>query len=209
MAGLTIAAAICVCIGGCLGVFSLHPLFDDEHTVFEPQLVGTWVDNSSSWEFAKATEKSYTLNLTFEDTGKKASGQFDVVLVKLDGKLYMDMTPSDSVDLLEIMSSDPNTRPYANNLFLMMPVHAFAAIDVNSTNLNIKLTDPDKFQKIITEDPNAIEIEVIEKTFPVITAKTPKLQEFVKKYANDPRLFCNEGNLTRNTGSVDPNMTPQ
>ena len=98
---------LAVLMGGCVPVLSLQPLFTKETLVFEEQLLGTWTDDGNepdiSWQFARLgptaaeklpdgleglSAKVYRLNLRDEENRK---GTFLAALVKLDGKLFLDV----------------------------------------------------------------------------------------------------------------------
>ena len=100
---------LAVLMGGCVPVLSLQPLFTRQTLVFEEQLLGTWTDDGNepdiSWQFARLessaaealpdeleglSAKVYRLNLRDEENRK---GTFLAALVKLEGKLFLDVFP--------------------------------------------------------------------------------------------------------------------
>src|SRR5215813_2285477 len=92
---LALAAALAL-LSGCITP-SVNPLYTDNDLVFEPVLVGVWVDEGSTkatdenWAFEKGTGKSYKLTIT-EDHGEK--GEFETHLIKLKDHFFLDLKPS-------------------------------------------------------------------------------------------------------------------
>jgi hypothetical protein len=190
-------------LGGCVPVMSLHPLYTEKDTVFEEKLLGTWVsdDNETTWEFTcpSKPEKKYELVFS-DDEGKK--GMFDVHLTKLQDRFFLDVYPGKS----PCDEKDPNKVDWLYNTLFLVPVHTFIKIDFVGPQLKMKITDDDEMKKLLVEDPNAVEHTLIEDK-PVLTASTEKLQAFVLKYADDSRLFGNEGVLIRKKTAIpdEPN----
>ena len=199
-------------LGGCVPVMSLHPLYTEKDVIFEEKLLGTWVDDPNGpeaiWEFRRPeeAEKEYKLIVTDEE-GKK--GSFAVHLVKLTGRLFLDVYPANfpggDIDLQE---EDPNTLPY--NSFFFVPTHTFIKIDSIGPELKMRLTDDEEMETLLKEDPNAVKHEIVEGK-PVLTASTKELQAFVLKYADDERLFSEETVLSRKKikEPTDPNRIEQ
>ena len=103
-------------LAGC--VPSIHGLYTDKDTVYDPALVGIWSEPNSTetWEFTQAGEKAYRLTIT-EDKGK--TGRFQVHLVKLQGKMFLDLFPEDP-------NLPGNTDYYK---FHLLPVHSFLRLE--------------------------------------------------------------------------------
>jgi len=195
-------------LGSCVPVMSLHPLFTEENMVFEEKLLGTWVDDPNSpegtWEFKrvadsaqkdwelpppKKPEKAYKLLLLNNKEGTK--GSFFAHLVKLEGRLFLDVFPSQ----LPCAQLDPKQDWVFNTVFLI-PGHSFAVIDAIEPQLKIRWTNEDEMEKFLKEQPNALKHELVEDRI-VLTASTDELQKFVLKYADDKRIFPAEAVLTR------------
>ncbi len=197
-------------LGSCVPVMSLHSLFTEENIVFDEKLLGTWVDDPNSpkgtWEFKrvadsaqkdwelpppKKPEKAYKLLLSNEEGAK---GSFFAHLVKLEGRLFLDVFPSQ----LPCAQLDPKQDWVFNTVFLI-PGHSFAVIDSIEPQLKIRWTNEDEMEKFLKEQPNALKHELVEDKI-VLTASTDELQKFVLKYADDKRIFPAEAVLTRKKG---------
>ncbi len=189
---------------GCVPVVSLHPLYYKESdVVFKKQLLGTWIDDSNNcWQFTCPNEQQKLYTLLFRTkTGVK--GLFDIYLVQLEGKLFLDIKPSRNT-----LEKDMGTMEYPANMWLISLGHTFGVIDQLEPQLKMRFTDNDAFKKFINKDPNAVKYEITDDRI-VLTASPKELQQFVVKYAEDKRIFDDEKTLSRKIASEpnDPNST--
>ena len=70
---------------------SLHPLYEEDDLIFEEKLLGTWVDKMGSPFVFEKAEETNTYVLTISDANMQ--GKFVAYLVKIDGMLFLDITP--------------------------------------------------------------------------------------------------------------------
>lgn len=182
-------------LGGCVPVFSLHPLYTEKEVVFKQELVGVWADPNDSegaWDFKRDTESENAYKLIVgADEGPM--GLFDAHLVKLKDQLYLDIFPAEegfeeTMESLEETAKDPNNKVWAFNLFFTVPVHTFIKVDLAESTLSLSLTDDVLMEKILEQDPKAIKHILVDSDRYVMTATTKELQAFVIKYA-DSKLF--------------------
>ena len=197
-------------LGGCVPVMSLHPLYTEEDVVFEEKLLGTWVDDPKSpkntWEFSRAGAKEKAYKLVYSDNeGKK--GSFDVHLVKLENRLFLDVFPNQ----FPSEQQDWEKMKWAYNFFFFVPAHTFIKIDSIEPQLKMRRTVNDEMKELFKEEPNAVKHELVEDEI-ILTASTKELQAFVLKYAYDIRVFPAKIVLTRKkdkgtqeSGTQDPN----
>lgn len=187
-------------LGGCVPVMSLHPLYTEKEAVFEEKMLGTWVDEDEevSFEFSRSEEleKKYQLIFTGEEGGK---GLFEAQLVKLEGKLFLDVYPAE----LPCNIEDANKADWAYNAFFLIPAHTFAKVDFTELKLKLTLTDDEKMKELLEADPNAVKFESVDDNV-VLTASPKELQKFVLKYADNEQLFSEEIELVRKKVK-DPN----
>lgn len=195
---------LAVLMGGCVPLVSLQPLFTGADLAFDEKLLGTWADEVT-WEFARleagdATEmlpdelqdqqaNVYRLNITDED-GRK--GSFVACLVEIGDKRFLDVFPDKFPD----GGQDAEQMKLLYNAFFFLRVHTFVKVDSVNDKLTLRLTDDDKFEKLIEAEPKAIAHEMVEER-PVLTASTSELRAFIVKYADDARLFPTELVLPR------------
>ena len=175
---------------GCVPVMSLHPLYTEKDVVFEEKLLGIWVDDpngpDTTWKFKRPDESKKAYELVFADEDNK-KGLFVAHLVKLEGKLFLDVYPGELPSEIQ----DPNRVKWPYSSFFLVPVHTFIKIDSIEPLLKMHLTDDDSMEKLLKEDPNAVKHELVEDGF-ILTASTKELQAFVLKYADDDRVFTDE-----------------
>lgn len=195
-------------LAGCVPVLSLNPLYDNQHLVFEEKIVGTFVDANDSnvtWGFARSNEpNTYQLTFSSIEDQNLLKGLFTVHLVKLNECLFLDVFPKEAP-----WGDDKETGkakwPY--NSFFCIPAHTFIKIEALEPRLKLRLTDNDSIKKLLKENPNAINHEMVDDK-PLLTASTPKLQAFVLKYKDDNRLFANELALVRKQAEPNAPHTP-
>jgi hypothetical protein len=198
---------LAVLLGSCVPVASLHPLFNEKDVVFDEKLLGTWVDDSNSpettWEFSRIAEPKNAYKLIYsyqkkEDAKEKAKGLFVVHLVKLKDKLFLDVCPAPSEQ------QDPNKIEWMFNTFFLIPGHTFIKVNSIEPQLKMQVTDDEKMKELLKADPNAIKHEFLDDR-PILTGSTEELQAFVLKYADDKRMFGDEGVLNRKK-TAEPNV---
>jgi hypothetical protein len=194
---------LAVLLGGCVPVMSLSPLYELENIIFEQKLLGVWMDDVNDpeviWDFNRPdpNKNEYRLVYANEENHK---GIFKVHLVKLKDKLFLDVLPNSYPSGKEDIE-DMNL-PY--NVFFFIPTHSFLKVNSIEPHLNIQITDDDELEKLLKEDPNAVEYMEVGQERLVLTDYTKELQAFVLKYADDKRLFTDEVKLIRTDKAYKP-----
>jgi len=199
---------LAVLLGGCVPVLSLQPLFTKQTVVFEEPLLGIWADDADepevTWQFARLESgaadalpdeleglagKVYRLKLRDKEARE---GSLLAVLVKLDGKLFLDVF----ADKFPSGEDDIEQMDLFYNAFLFVRAHTFIQVDMAGGKLALRLTNDDKLQTLIDAEPNAVStLEADDRI--ILTASTAALQAFVTKYAGDERVFADEVVLVR------------
>jgi len=175
---------LCVC--GC--VPSLHSLYiDSEDLVFDQELIGKWTSEKPEWQWtfvrADESEKKYLMTVVDE---KDSSGQFEVHLVQIDEMRFLDIYPKEIDD-------------WAVNDFYKLHVlgaHTFMSVDVSDKALVLGVMGSKDFKKPLKENPEMIDHEIVNDNV-VLTAESKELQEFVKKYVKDSRVFGGSVELSK------------
>jgi hypothetical protein len=174
---------------------SLHPLYTEKDITFDERLLGTWLDdsNETEWEFTRPekAESQYKLKI-YSLKEKHGAGLFDVYMVKLKNKTYLDVFASEFPCDVE----DANKIDWPFNAIFLVPAHTFLKIELDRSSLKLLRTDDEGMKKLLEDDPNAVKFEELKDSI-VLTSKTKQLQEFVIKYADDKRLFSEEISLKR------------
>lgn len=160
-------------LGGC--VPSLHPLYTYQDITHDDKLIGTWTGNDQTLKFTKLeTRKFYDLTSTLENK----QGKFSAHLVKLGQMLFLDLYPKGP-------KLENATGYYKSHL---LKAHTFIKIEQIEPTLKLQGIDAGKLKIKLQSDPNLIKHEIVRDSV-VLTASTKELQEFMKKYINDPSLI--------------------
>lgn len=159
-----------VLLTGCV-VTSVYPFYRAKDVVFDPVLLGTWVDadeNSSndSWTFQQVDDRTYRL-IVANGTDKT---EFDTRLFKLGGQMFLDWLPRE--------------RPDGG-----VPVHHLVRVDTISPELTVRLFKSDWLADHLEKNPRAIRHIAVPKPAGesgsdeiVLTAETKELQRFIRKH---------------------------
>jgi len=185
-------------LAGCVPVWSLHPLFDEQHLVFDEKLLGTFEANDVTWEFTRAEDLNAYQLVYSSVSGKEKKilqGLFAAHLVKLNDRFFLDVYPQEAPWGNE---EGQNQVKWPFNAFFMLPVHTFIKVEISESELKFRLTDDENLKKLLEADPNAVKYELVDNT-PVLTASTQQLQSFVLKFADSNQLFNPENVMTRKT----------
>ena len=184
---LIVVAILLTLSAGCIR--SLHPLYTDQDVIFNSDLVGCWSqdDSKDTWEFSKQNENEYQLVYTDKE-GK--SGTFVVHLLRIDGKMFLDLFPGDS--------------ELKHNAFYqrhILPVHTIAYVKQIRPTLQMIFPDPNWLKKLIAGNPEAIRHEKIHDEI-ILTASTKALQKFWLKHLDTKGAFGEPSNMKRKKTAV-------
>jgi len=173
-----LAFVVCGCVP------SVHPLYTEKDVVFDPGLVGSWQeeDGDEKWNFQKAGEKEYKLEYVDND-GRV--GKFEVHLVKIKGKMFLDFYPEEP-------------EPELNEFYKchLFPVHMFARVSQIQPTLKMAFLDPDWLTKRLERRPRPLRYEETEDGL-LLTAQPKKLQSFLLKHFDDEDAWGDESDLKR------------
>jgi len=162
---------------GCV-VTSIYPYYSDRDLVFDPALVGNWVeadktnDTAACVRIEPAGEKSY--RATVFDTNETNST--DVALFRLKQQLFIDSCPT-------------------NRSLDFVPVHQVSKVTQLGPVLETANLNYDWLAKLLEKNPKAIRHMVLrdnpgdEHPRIVLTADTKELQRFILKYLNNTNAW--------------------
>ena len=184
---------LCVALVGC-SVPSLNPLYTEKELVFDPALVGVWVDGGQTWAFEKAGDKSYKL---LHNDGKGRTGTFDAHLVTLNDYLFLD------ISVIDLGAKDESRDELLTRT--LIPGHLFLKVTESGPMLKLAWMDRRWLETELEGNPKSIAHirngNQTSRTAPapaiVLTAPTEELQAFVIKYADDKKAFVETTILTR------------
>ena len=175
---------MCAALGavGCF-VQSLHPLYTDTTMAFDPELVGTWVaqdDEEFVFTMIDTTRGVYTL--LCDESG--ATARFEAVLVELGSETFLDIYPDEP---------DNDNSFYLDHL---LRVHNILRVQRDADTLWVADFDAEWLETTIAKKKLSIAHVALDGAV-LLTATTPDLQAFVKKYAKTPEAFSEPVRLRR------------
>jgi len=174
-------------MSSCL-VSSLNPFYKSEDKVYDPLMLGEWVDEDSSrWTIEAFThskefmgpevhDSSYRLTY-YEDEGKVSI--LRGTLFRLNGVAYVDFTP------------DPDEEHCTADMTCWhhVPVHTLARVQYAADSIMLYWYGEEWLNELFEEKRIRIKHEKIQGSGydrHLLTADTRELQKFIRKFANDP-----------------------
>jgi hypothetical protein len=187
---------------------SLNTLATPETTIFEPSVVGDWVQQSKSDDalrirVAKGEGNLYDVVLNPEearegDAHKKADGPRNLklagALVKLGDHRFIDLA----------LSGDARKALGDQYALLTIPVHQILKISIEKDRLTVWDLDDAWIKELLEKDPKAIEHSMVEDDSPVITAPTAAFQRFIAAHAADEKAWTDAQTYTRAKAAAPP-----
>lgn len=174
---------------GCL-VSSLHPFFKPKDKIFDPAMVGRWIDgddciwviepNESSEFFMGEPKKDSTYHISYYEEEDKA-GLFIGTLFQIKGVSYVDFYP------------EPDEEHCSTDLTSMhhFPTHTLARVQFNRDSILIYWFGEEWLNDLFEQNRIRIKHETVnissDYSSHLLTADTEELQKFIRKYANDPK----------------------
>ena len=175
----TLIVGLALMLAAC--VPSLHPLYAEKDLVFEPALLGDWVEakpeSKSILTFSKVADKEY--KLVFGDRPGKVSA-YTAHLVKLRDKLFLDVKP------------DQASEPDCSGL----PWHMFFYISQIEPTLRMWDLNDKWLEKLLTKNPSLLKHEIVDGDL-VLTASTKQLQSFLLRHLNAKGAFTDPVDYAR------------
>jgi hypothetical protein len=187
----SIILLITIFFSGCV-VFSFYPLYTEKDLFPNDLLLGTLMDkDSTAWIFEhpligdkkdsnNVDDASYTLKIQEKDSDMPDDASFDVRIIKLENNYFLDFYLND-------YGNDSDFELYDLHI---IPVHTFAKVEFNDSNVSINWFDQDWLEKLIKQNKIRIHHEN-NGDFILLTAKPKELQKFVTKYVNSEEAFKN------------------
>jgi hypothetical protein len=207
LAGMALPSAACLT--------SLHPWFTGEELVFEPALVGTWVDAAdadTTWVFTRRDDTTYTLTDSRNESesdplDKAAAKPKKIVATPLTARL---MRMGDA-RYLDICAGDEWTDSSMLG-YLLVNSHGLARVRLDGDALRVAFLDEDRLETLLREKHIVLPHEIVDVSggadhSPAIihssgrrvllTAPTSELQQFLAKYASATDAFETEQVMRR------------
>jgi hypothetical protein len=171
---LLAVAGLALLMSGCT-VRSLQPLYAEKDLIFDPQMLGTWVEEGDKSDdlliFQKHEDNAYTVRA---GDMPKLRGH----LMRIEGEMFLDLTPAEADDAFNI------------------PGHLFVKIRLDGDTLRTALVDSDWAEHAADAGTLGLShIRVGSKV--VLTASSKELQAFVARHAGDGSVFKNQTEYRR------------
>lgn len=194
IARMATALALLLVLTGCEPAKSLHGIWTEDSTVFEPRLVGTWIhryDESQpdlTLRFTKASEKAYRVDLysTRPDEELKAMKNWSLTLdghlIRLGDKPFLDLYPE------EVAFKGDSVMTLAGGAIFLQPVHTFYRVEMEGGTLRLSYLDDASVKQMIREDKIRIAHDLAVGGL-LLTADTPSLRQFLLEHAKEDTTF--------------------
>jgi hypothetical protein len=169
---------------GCI-VTSIHPFYTEDVVVFDPSLLGEWVveNEEGGLTFVQDGENQYKMILKEE----KDTIEFDVHLVKLQDRLFLDLYPS---------SSEKDEETFFGFHFLSL--HSILLIKQIEPTLQLAPMSQQWLRNEIQNDPSCIAHEIVGDRI-LLTSSSQELQKFVAAHVQTEGAFETADEFTRKT----------
>lgn len=164
-------------VAGC--VPTLNPIYTDKDLVFDPAVLGNWVQEKSAiaWTFTQRDDTSYDLVYTDQE-GREA--HFIARLAKIEDTTFLDLYPK-----------KPDLQAADFYRLHLVPIHTVYRIEATGSAIQLGIIDGNWLQSYLDEHPEALAHTQLERGL-LITAPTPELQTFLvehkDKFSGDVKL---------------------
>lgn len=187
-------AALLGLLTGCVPQLSLQPLYTNDTLVFEPKLVGTWLEESGDgvYLFEPGDEKSYRLTMVTREGGQYKSSTYAAHLVRLGSENYLDLQPGEGAYVGVLDTED---------LMSLLLAHVICRLQWEGESLRITFLKDEWVERMVRE--GRAELSHIEiKGGVVLTGAPQELQELLEKYAKDETAYGQVENYERSTEAI-------
>lgn len=193
---ILLAGIGCMIFSQSCTIFSLHPLYEEDDLIEEPQLLGLWQDTDEGDEFVsfqKLESKKYLFRYMEEqkkednDINNMDTVSFEAGLLRVGDHYFLDLYP--------YYEGGKDEGYYLFRNFI--PAHSFLKIEWNDQQrIVLYIFEPDRMKKLFEQNRIRIKHEIID-DYIVITASTQDLKRFFEKYADDKEAFDEPGEFKK------------
>jgi len=176
----------CLWLGGC-PAYSLNPLYTSQDAVVEPALAGKWIslDADDKEEIVIQKSGDHEYKLSSFDPNTKITSDYDIDLVRLGGKLFMNLQYNGGT--LDGATVD---EPMG-----ILPMHMIMKVEVSGDDLAFATMEDDAIKK---QGAKYLKYEMFDQESVVlVTAETIDLRKYVAAHTEDG--FSQYGHLRRLT----------
>lgn len=180
---------LALALTGCV-VTSVYPFYFAKDVVFDPTLLGVWVNKDSTkeqWKFeredAGASEDAGARAYRFTYTDGQKSSVAQAHLFKLQDETFLDLFTSECGEA---------------GMFPMIPSHVLVRVTRTGSALRLAVLDYDWLGKLLEQKPKALRHHVTlvgRDRWLVLTAGTKELQRFVLRHLHTKAAWEEETEL--------------
>jgi hypothetical protein len=169
---------------GCVPVYSLHPFFLEGDIVFEPALLGRWLDEDGEWwTMRKSGEDCYELFITPPFSEVEAYPSMELTLFRLDGRYFIDFYPDQEGDCKD------SAEVCIAVLYPSIPAHVVAQVGLEGNTLSLGFLDNEWVTARIRAGSLDIRHEKTEDAGSLLTASTRELRNLLQQAVEDEDAF--------------------
>ena len=177
---LILLAVVTLFLTGCLR--SVNPFYNPDDVIFDPDLLGEWKsiedEDEAAWCFTEGANGSYELSFTGIEFDQ---GIFKVHLASFQGITILDLYP-------QIQPYDWIEAPFF--YYHLYPCHSFFVVDeLNPTRLGLHTLDIEWLKWYLLDHPDVLKHGMNEERYPILTASTDELQDFIVKHLNNKEAW--------------------
>ena len=185
-------------------ITSLHPLYTEKTLIEKKEMMALWKDKEGMyWRFFKADDsKLYRLRCR----SRNFTAVYNAGLVKIGENYFLDVQmeeePISDEEAARLKKAEENPDPKVAKgtwdqndvgfLAYNIPGHNFYKLAFKGDNIYVYPFNDDYLEDLFKQRKVRIKHEKVESSLTVLTASTQELQDFFKKYGNDPKLFKND-----------------
>lgn len=183
---ILVTFGVAILMTGCVPTLSLHPLFTDKDSAFDPALLGIWAETESSEDtfiFQRSQDRANGYDLIISENGVPA--RFEARLVRLGNHTFLDLAPQ---------APDVKNEVYLFHLFPFS--HTFSRIRIEGDVLRLDTLKSDWVKEMIDQKKVKIGHQSLEDVV-LLTAPTETLRKFAMQYAENDQAFSITTELRR------------
>lgn len=183
------ASCLILLLEGCL-ISSIYPLWDLSTRIFDKSLAGEWYspdDSTVNYKLSVLGDTAYLFTTTYDTKGEKLKFEIRPDTI-MEIKHLATMVKLGKFTFLDLYPWDEDSEIYDRFQENFVPVHTFLKIEYENDILKVYNMDGEHLDELFEKNRIRLKHEMFG-DYTLLTASTNELQEFMKKYADDPEAF--------------------
>lgn len=189
--------ALALLFTGCIMV-SVYPFYTEKDLAFDPALLGIWHntnDPEAQWKFEKSTPTAYRITAFDSSSTNLMEGR----VFKLNNHTFIDLFSMEKI---------PDTTP------ILIPTHMVMRVYQTAPKLHMAPINCEWLESFLSTNPAALRHHLVKyaenssKDFPVFTADTAELQQFLLKHIETKEAWKNDLHLERTPAQTNAPAAP-